>query len=432
MNKNPRAAAALALKAVISDKQSLNTVLEHYGEQLQGPDLGLYKALCFGICRHFFSLSESCEQHLDKPLRKKDNDVFALLLIGCYQLHYLNQADYAAIDSAVSACKALKKPWASKVVNAILRKVQNEGLSTTSNNAKLEHPSWLIGKINKQWQEHATEIFAGNNQQAPFTLRINLQKTTRGDYSKQLTQEGIKHRLGELSDAAIYLEDKPQTVQTMPGFGEGLFSVQDEAAQLCAQLLNAKPQQRVLDACAAPGGKSCHLLEKTAGISLTAIDIEPSRLEKMQQNLQRLQLQANVLCKDVSDSGALKDLGLFDRVLADVPCSATGVIRRHPDIKLLRQGNDIKALVASQQQILSNLWQRVAPGGVLLYATCSILADENHKQISQFLATHNDAKALPINIGSGFASGSGWQLFPTPNSHDGFYYAKLQKTQVTA
>lgn len=420
----PRTQASLALKDVLADGQSLTNSLELYTHTLSPKDIALCKALAYGTLRHYFSLSLVVDKLVTKPLRKKDYDIKALLLVGTYQLQYMRLPDYAAINSCVEACKKLKKNWAKGMVNAILRQVQRAHLEPNEHH---EHPEWLAGKIQKAWPEHTDDIFAANNHQAPLCLRINTQQTSRENFAETLNEQSLANHTGKLSEDALYLDDKPHNITELHGFDAGLFSVQDEAAQLCATLLAPKGNTTVLDACAAPGGKTCHLLERYSSINLIAADVDGERLERIEQNLERLELQATVMQADVSDIQSLAELPEFDAILADVPCSATGVIRRHPDIKLLRQADDIKQLVAIQAEVLCTLWQKLKPGGILLYTTCSILPEENHRQIDTFLEQHSDATAMPIELTQGFAAGNGWQLLPQIDGHDGFFYAKLQK-----
>ena len=259
-----RSQAARIIKGLLIDQQSLNVLIPHYGDKLENSEKSLCKAICFGVVRHYFSLEETVSTHLEKDIRNKDYDILALLFIGSYQLNHMRLPDYAAINSCVDAANTLGKSWAKGLINAVLRNVQRQGIAANEEEARLEHPAWLIGKVRKAWPEHASNIFAANNQQAPFCLRVNAQQGSRQAFSELLTQEKIKHHVGALCSDALYLDDKPTQITELVGFDRGLFSVQDEAAQLCSYLLDAQPAQRVLDACAAPGGKTCHLLERTA------------------------------------------------------------------------------------------------------------------------------------------------------------------------
>ncbi len=428
-----RSAAALVIKKMLVDGQSLNHNLAFYSENLAQEEQGLCKAICFGVCRYYRSLSTDIDSLLDSPLRKKDYDIYALLLIGAYQLDKMRTPSYAAIDSCVNASKELKKTWAKGLINAVLRKYQTLSIKPSAGNEKVmtEHPDWLIGKIKKMWPESSSLIFQQNNQEPPLCLRINEKQISRQAYVEILEEEGISFTLGTIAASAVYLPDKGINITDLPFFQEGYFSVQDEAPQLAAFLLDAQDEDKLLDACAAPGGKTCHLLEHNPNTaSVTAIDMDEKRLERVKENLLRLQLNATCIASDILDIDNWYDGQAFDRILADVPCSATGVIRRHPDIKWLRQADDIKALALLQQDILKTLWKTLKPGGVLLYATCSVLKQENVQVIKAFLESEKTASHVTINRDLGKAAlqcDFGVQFLPQADGHDGFYYALLQK-----
>lgn len=426
-----RSVAALALKDVLVHRQSLDTALARHGKQLAANDAGLAKALCYGVLRHYESLSAQLKPLLDKPLRNKDFDVQALLLVGAYQLAAMRMPDYAAIDSVVDASKMLKKPWASGLINAVLRKLQKADANSSNLQISSEHPLWLFKAIRQAWPQYSEAIFQANNHEPPLCLRVNQRRSSRADYLARLDAAGIKACAGQLADSAIYLIDKPDDITTLPGFTDGDCSVQDEAAQMAAVLLDAKPGMRILDACAAPGGKTGHILEQLDNqASVLALDIDASRLERVQQNLDRLQLTAQLTAADILSTGQWWDGQPFDRILCDVPCSATGVIRRHPDIKYLRQPDDIAKLAQLQLQILQTLWPLLKPGGILLYATCSIMPEENNDVLAQFCTQQHDCRevtAIPPAAVARPATEHGWQLLPQLGGHDGFYYARLQK-----
>ncbi|NRB37363.1 MAG: 16S rRNA (cytosine(967)-C(5))-methyltransferase RsmB [Pseudomonadales bacterium] len=436
---NARSAAAIILKKMLIDGQSLNQTIPLYSETLAPEEQGLCKAICFGVCRFYRTLSTDIDALLEKPLRNKDYDIYALLLIGAYQLDKMRTPEYAAIDSCVSASKMLKKDWAKGLINAVLRKYQKqtEKPSVNDEKAATEHPDWLVGKIRKMWPDHSEAIFAQNNLEPPLCLRINEAKITRADYCKLLTEQGIAIKEGVISSSAVYLPEKGVNITALPYFAEGYFSVQDEAPQLAAFLLDAQADDKVLDACAAPGGKTCHILEHTPKVaSVTAVDMDASRLVRVEENLQRLQLQAQCITADILATDDWWDGQGFDKILADVPCSATGVIRRHPDIKWLRKPDDIQQLAALQLEMLNTLWTCLKPGGKLLYATCSVLTQENTKVINAFLRQQSDAKHLSLDSDDrGFGPSAiqcdvGVQFLPQANSHDGFYYALLEKESV--
>jgi len=429
---NLRAHATRLLTSVVKNQQSLASLLPYQPDSLSVQDQALLQELCFGVCRWYQRLNAQIDMLLDKPLKAKDTDVKILLLLGLYQLEFTRIPSHAAISETVQACKQLKKASASGLINAILRRSQREKEAMLDSlNKKTDylysHPYWLIKRLKQAWPEHWQDICAANNERAPMSLRVNAQRNSRDDYLQQLSDAGIKASACPYSDYGISLE-KPANVETLPGFGDGLCSVQDEAAQLAATLLQLEPGQHVLDACAAPGGKTCHLLElEPQLVSLTALELDAERAKRIHQNLDRLQLNANVIEGDASQPNQWWDKQSYDRILLDAPCSATGVIRRHPDIKLLRRDEDIAALAELQLQILHALWSLLKPHGILLYATCSVLPDENEQVIAAFLEQQGDAEILPIEATWGFAGAAGRQLFPQPQGHDGFYYARIQK-----
>jgi 16S rRNA (cytosine967-C5)-methyltransferase len=284
-----------------------------------------------------------------------------------------------------------------------------------------------VNRLKKAWPEQAEEILKANNLQAPMCLRVNASRCSRGDYLNMLDEANIGATVTQYSDVGIWLH-KPQDVTDLPGFTDGLFSVQDESAQLAASLLDVQPGHLVLDACCAPGGKTCHILESEPKLAkLTAIDLEQPRLERCIDNLQRLDLQANLIAADVGAIEQWWDNKPFDRILLDAPCSASGVIRRHPDIKILRKDSDIDNLSKIQAELLEKVWKTLRKGSMLIYATCSVLPQENDQVVAKFLATHGDASLLTIEANWGEATDYGRQIFPTAKGGDGFYYSRLQK-----
>ena len=429
---NPRLAAAHALTAVLQGKASLAGSLPSVLKQVADNERALVRELAMGTARWQPRLDILAAQFLDKPLRRADQDVQALLLIGLYQLLYTRIPGHAAISETVACANSLKKKWAKGLVNAVLRRAQREAeelLPTLEKDPVVvtAHPRWLQKSLKAFWPEHWLDICAANNLHPAMTLRVNALRISRDDYLQQLKQAGIAAKATEYSRSGIQLE-QPCDVQQLPGFADGLCSVQDEAAQLAAQLLDLQPGQRVLDACCAPGGKTCHILESEAEIaSLLALDLEPERLRRVQDNLDRLQLKANLKAGDARNIENWWDGQAFDRILLDAPCSATGVIRRNPDIKITRQPEDIAALAELQGELLDVLWTTLKPGGLLLYATCSVLPTENSDSIAAFLARTPDAQEQPLALECGIAQAHGRQLFPQPNGHDGFYYALLKK-----
>ena len=426
-----RSQAALILDAVLRSKGSLTTQLNnHKGRE----DYPLLQELCFGVCRWYFQLDAVVGQLLSKPLKAKDQDIKLLLLIGLYQIREMRLPDYAVINETVGAVKDLKKPWARGLTNAVLRNYQrraaelNEHLASLPLYQQTAHPEWLANSIGTDWPEQSQSLLANNNERPPMTLRVNLARQSREDYLQQLTVAGIEAKAGLLAGSTIYLS-APCAVTDLPGFETGSLSVQDEASQLVPGVLDLQPGQRVLDACSAPGGKTCHILESEPSLSeLVSIELEASRMPRLEENLQRLGVQATTHCADITDTPSWWDGVEFDRILLDAPCSATGVIRRHPDIKVLRQLQDVQSLIKLQTRILHSLWPCLKPGGLFLYTTCSILRQENEANLLAFLNTTTNAKYERITADWGVECKYGKQLLTgQQDGTDGFYFALLRK-----
>jgi len=421
--------AAKVLTSVIRDGQSLTAALNNtLGVVESDKDRAFIQALCYGVCRNFHRLDYILSQMLDKPL--KDLDVKALALIGLYQLKFMRVKSHAAVSETVLAAR--KKPWAKALINALLRSYLRgqEGFEQKADNVKsalVSHPDWLIQQIEQDWPMQAQQIFQQNNEQPPMALRVNLANISQYQYLQKLRDQGIEAEAVSFCRSAILL-NKPAVVDILPGFNEGWVSVQDTAAQLAAELLDVQIGHRVLDVCAAPGGKAAHILEHQPKVrELVAVDIDKLRLQRVNDNFQRLKLSAKLIVGDASKPEDWWDGQLFDRILLDVPCSALGVIRRHPDIKLLRRAEDINTLQVLQQRIMTAVWPLLAPGGIMLYATCSILKQENEQQIEAFLATNANAIEVPINADWGLVRRYGRQILTGESAMDGFYYALIRK-----
>ncbi|MEX0295060.1 16S rRNA (cytosine(967)-C(5))-methyltransferase RsmB [Pseudomonas putida] len=429
---NPRLAAARALAAVLSGKASLNSSLPAQLDKVEDRDRGLTQDLAFGTARWQPRLDLLAAQLLQKPFKAADADVQALLLVGLYQLFYTRIPAHAAIGETVGCADKLKKPWAKGLLNAVLRRAQREGEALLAGMerdpvVRTAHPRWLQKALKAFWPEQWEAICAANNAHPPMILRVNRRHHSRDAYLALLTETGVDASACQFSRDGIVLTEACD-VRSLPGFAEGWVSVQDEAAQLSADLLELAPGQRVLDACCAPGGKTCHLLEAEAGLAhLVAIDLEAKRLTRVRENLDRLQLDAELVACDARDTASWWDGKPFQRILLDAPCSATGVIRRHPDIKLTRQADDIPALAALQGELLDALWPTLEVGGMLLYATCSSLPTENTEVIEAFLARTPGARELDLATEAGIRQPHGRQLLAQEGGHDGFYYAKLIK-----
>jgi 16S rRNA (cytosine967-C5)-methyltransferase len=369
---------------------------------------------------------------LHKPLRDKDRDLQALLWIGLYQLIYTRVPDFAAVDGTVAASRHLKKPWAAGLVNAVLRGFQKRRdalLAEVDEDeaAATAHPTWWLQVLRSGRGAAWQDIVAANNQRPPMTLRVNRLRAGRDDYMKMLAAAGLRAEPAPHTDCGVIL-DKPVDVAQLPGFSEGLVSVQDGAAQLAALLLAPQPGERVLDACAAPGGKAAHILELQPALAeLVAVDNDETRMTRVKENLARLGLQAHLLVEDVGAAQRWWDGNGFDRILLDAPCSGSGVIRRHPDIKYLRRPEDISLSAAGQRRLLAALWPLVKRGGKLIYAVCSILPEENEQQMQDFLGRHENAREEPLDVAWGRALQHGRVILPGTEGMDGFYYACLKK-----
>jgi len=429
---NPRLAAARALAAVLSGKASLNSSLPGQLDKVEERDRGLTQDLAFGTARWQPRLDLLAAQLLQKPFKAADADVQALLLVGLYQLFYTRIPAHAAIGETVGCADKLKKPWAKGLLNAVLRRAQREGEELLAGMerdpvVRTAHPRWLQKALKAFWPEQWEAICAANNAHPPMILRVNRRHHSRDAYLALLAEAGVAASACQFSRDGIVLAEACD-VRGLPGFAEGWVSVQDEAAQLSADLLELAPGQRVLDACCAPGGKTCHLLEAEGGLAhVVAIDLEAKRLTRVRENLDRLQLDAELIACDARDTASWWDGKPFQRILLDAPCSATGVIRRHPDIKLTRQADDIPALASLQGELLDALWPTLEVGGMLLYATCSSLPTENTEVIDAFLARTPGARELDLATEAGLRQPHGRQLLAQEGGHDGFYYAKLIK-----
>ena len=429
-----RAAAARAVHEV-EQGASLDVAIARAAPGLPFDQRGLLGELAYGTCRWYFRLSAVAERLLDRPFRPRDRVLFPLLLVGLYQLLYTRVPPHAAVAETVQAARMLGKPQGAGLINAVLRRFQREKAALLERAdmdeaTRYAYPSWLMQAFSCAWPEHWRQVAEAGNQRPPMTLRVNLSRTTRVAYAAELAAGGMAARPVDGVPASLVL-DRPVAVDRLPGFFEGRVSVQDAAAQLAAPLLGALPGERVLDACAAPGGKTAHIGESTSGLErLTAVDVDPERLQRVDENLGRLGLEAELVAADAAVPGAWAGSDWYDRILVDAPCSATGVIRRHPDIKLLRRAADVPALAARQRQLVAALWPLLRPGGILLYCTCSVLPEENAMQVGAFSEMFPDAALLPIRLPFGRPSGGGWQILPGDADTDGFFYARLEKMRT--
>jgi 16S rRNA (cytosine967-C5)-methyltransferase len=412
--------------------RSLRDLLPQAHGSVEVRDRGLLQELCYGTLRWYLRLQAITQQLIERPLKQRDREIELLILVGLYQQLYMRLPQHAAVAATVEGARLLGRPWAVGLVNGVLRRFQREreqllAIIDREPIARFSHPDWLLTAISQGWPEQWQAILEAANSRPPMSLRVNLGRIDRQEYLQQLSAATIAAR--PLSDipSALVLE-QPVEVGVLPGFADGLVSVQDGGAQLAAGLLDLQPGQSVLDVCSAPGGKSCHILELEPEVSLTAVDVDQDRLALVQDNLQRLGLNARVVLGDAIDpEGEWAQMDSYDRILLDVPCSATGVIRRHPDIKLLRRPEDLERLVSVQRKLLSTVWPLLKPGGILLYATCSLLPQENEQQVEWFLCQQGDARERPIEAEWGHRRTIGRQTLPGKATMDGFYYASLEK-----
>jgi len=402
--------------------------------------------LSYGTLRFYGELRALLAELLEKPLQEQY--LRCLLLVAIYQINHDQAATHTIVDQAVNAAIKARKPWAKGLVNGVLRNFLRQRAIlqqkiTADESAQYSYPQWWINKLKQQYPEDWQAVLTTGNQHPPMTLRINQRKTNMGDYSNILGALGIE---AQVLDAQALILQKPSSVERIPGFATGEVSVQDFGAQQAAKLLDLQDDMHVLDACCAPGGKTGHILE-LATVNLLAIDSNQIRLQRTQSNLIRLGLQADLKVGDAAGPDSWWDGTPFDRILADVPCTASGIVRRHVDIKWLRREADIASFSKQQAQILAALWRLLAKGGKLLYVTCSIFNEENQDQIDRFLEQHADARQLPLEFESGDSAtipqkqnidasqmtfsartikSRHGQLVPCAQ-HDGFFYALLQK-----
>jgi len=429
-----RAEAARVVDSVVAGGRSLDTALAAAEERINPDDRPLVRLLCYGVLRNHWRLKSQLGELLDRSLKKSDRVIESLLLVGLYQLTDTRVPDHAAVSMTVEAARLLRKPKYAGLVNAIMRNFGRRniaGAEPRDDESRYNHPGWLIDALRRDWPEHWKTIIEANNDRAPMWLRVS---PAAGDPASYLRESGLEGSLQPGLPQAVRLV-APRPVDDLPGFAEGLVSVQDAAAQIAATWLLASDGQRVLDACAAPGGKTGQLLELIGpGADVTAVDADEARLEVLTENLARLGLGATVIAADASNPKEWWDGRPFDRILLDAPCSATGVIRRHPDIKLLRREGDIEALAAVQRKLLTALWETLAPGGRLLYVTCSVLRAENDVVVTDFLASQADASEDRVlhdyNIRDLMCErDSGFQVLPGTEGMDGFYFACLEKAK---
>jgi 16S rRNA (cytosine967-C5)-methyltransferase len=430
---SPRLAAARLVFGVVERGQSLSQLLSAEPVGCDDPrQRALTRELAYGSLRWYYRLDAVLRHLLGRPLKIRDRDLHALLLVGLYQVLIMDMPAHAAVSESVDATHALGKGWARGLVNGVLRNAlrSRDDLLEKADvepAARWSHPGWWVERLRRDWPDQWQDILRENNRRPPMTIRVNRLRQPRADYLAGLRARGIEARSVPHADAALELES-PVAVDELPGFRDGVVSVQDAGAQLAAPLLRLDSGQRVLDACAAPGGKTGQILELCTGLDeLVAIDSDAQRLARVAENLARLQLDATCVHADAADPAGWWDGRPFDRILLDAPCSASGVVRRHPDIKLLRRDADLQTLAVQQRRLLDALWPLLASGGILLYVTCSVFSQENGEVTAAFLERHTDAREIPADVAWGQVRPVGRQLLPGQDGMDGFYFARLVK-----
>ena len=429
-----RARAARAVHAVRHQRRPLDALL--------GPGTPpLVRELAYGTCRHYFSLRGAIDARLSQPLREREQDVYALLLVGLYQLRHLRIPDHAAVSETVAAARLLGKPWARGLVNGVLRSAvrtpARTPAPTPTDEERWEHPAWMIEALREAWPEDHEALLEANNTRAPMAVRVNRAKNDVMAYGAMLDADGLAHRPG-LAPNSLVLE-APVPATRLPGHDKGWVAIQDDAAQLASAVLSdGLPHAtahtegtRVLDACAAPGGKTFALLEGHPSLALTALDASGDRLDRLRMEAERLGHGAVHVVRGDATGTAWWDGTPFDAILLDAPCSGTGTLRRHPDIKVTRTAGDVRGASRLQGAMLASLWQVLSRGGTLLYCTCSVLPEENDAVIEGFLAATPDASPTPIHATWGRATTHGRILLPSKGGPDGFYYARLAKRPAT-
>lgn len=428
-----RALAAESLASIALSGHSLREVADRAMPRLaDSRDRALLTALLNEGSRWWPRFDAAVELLVAKSIRRNEPIIHALLVTALVQLEILEMKGYAAVAATVDAVRELRRPRLAGMVNAVLRRWlrEREGLLAKLDktpSTRHAHPEWLANAIERDWPGQGEDVMAAANTEPPLMLRVNRRRTSRDELIEALLAASYEVQPHPWLVDGLVLPHSTD-ITRLPGFSEGHFAVQDGAAQVPADLLDVANGQRVLDACAAPGGKACHVLER-ADVYLAAVEYEAKRAPRVRQNLERLGLEADVIIGDAGDTSAWWDGKPFDRVMIDAPCSATGVIRRRPDVRLHRRDTDIGALVEQQRRILEACWGTLAPGGRLLYVTCSLLRAENEGVVGAFIAARDDATAVAFTLPVGQAAAVGWQILPGDGDLDGMYYAVVEKAR---
>lgn len=425
-NINLRGIAAQTIEKVVEQGQSLSNVLPVAQKKVSDKDAALLQEISYGVLRTLPQLEWIVRQLMQRPLTGKQRTVHFLIIVGLYQLMFTRIPAHAALAETVEGAITLQRHQFKGVINGVLRQFQRQkdefAQKLHEGDLQYLHPKWLLQRLRTAWPDNWEAIIKANNERPPMWLRVNRQHHSRDEWLALLQDSGKNAEAHPVCQDALRLE-MPCGVSQLPGFDKGWVTVQDVSAQGCVRLLDPQNHEFILDLCAAPGGKTTHILEAAPEARVMAVDIDEHRLNRVGENLSRLGMKAEVKSGDGRNPEAWCAGLQFDRILLDAPCSATGVIRRHPDIKWLRRDRDIAELADLQKQIIEAIWPHLKPGGTLLYATCSVLPEENHLQIAAFLKTHPEAELVE----TGDIARPGIQIFPSISGGDGFYYAKLLK-----
>ncbi len=421
----PVRSAAASLLDDVAQGSSLNHVYNRAERQVAESEQPFLRELVYGSLRLWPLYKGVTRQLLERPLKPKDSVLEALLIMAMYELDECATPDYASVSGAVDCCEQLGRPWASRLINGCLRRYQRDKqalMHALGESERAALPGWLHKLLSKALPDQLSQLADASRHRPPFTLRVNPERVSTDEYQALLREEGIEASAAGACGLTLV---QPMPVSKLPHFQDGFVSVQDASAQLAALLLSPEPGMSVLDACAAPGGKACHLAE--LGAQVTASDVSEARLIKVHENAERLDLAVTTVLSDGRNLQEVLALASFDAVLLDVPCSATGVMRRNPDVKLIRRKSDIGQFATLQSELLQSVWPLLKPGGRLLYATCSVLPQENDAVVGAFLDAEDTARLLPLPIEIGETMTYGQQVIPSELNGDGLYYSLLEK-----
>ncbi len=421
----PVRSAAASLLDDVAQGSSLNHVYNRAERQVAESEQPFLRELVYGSLRLWPLYRGVTRQLLERPLKPKDSVLEALLIMAMYELDECATPDYASVSGAVDCCEQLGRPWASRLINGCLRRYQRDKetlMQALGESERAALPGWLHKLLSKALPDQLSQLADASRHRPPFTLRVNPERVSTDEYQALLREEGIEASAAGACGLTLV---QPMPVSKLPHFQDGFVSVQDASAQLAALLLSPEPGMSVLDACAAPGGKACHLAE--LGAQVTASDVSEARLIKVHENAERLDLAVTTVLSDGRNLQEVLALASFDAVLLDVPCSATGVMRRNPDVKLIRRKSDIGQFATLQSELLQSVWPLLKPGGRLLYATCSVLPQENDAVVGAFLDAEDTARLLPLPIEIGETMTYGQQVIPSELNGDGLYYSLLEK-----